>query len=132
MHDLECRPDALHCRGCGRTESTEWHEIDRRHPNLPDAQRRLAAGDMDVVWLIPCDGSFVEARFCHACGPTGSVLDIECIGCGDGPLVLLGETLPGMPVDERVRERAVTHLRRTGWRTDVNDAMRCPGCTARS
>lgn len=129
MHDLDHRPDAHHCHGCGRTESTVRQEIDRRRPNLPDGQRRMAAGDLDVVWLIPCDRSFTEARFCHACGPAGSVLDIECTECGDGPLVLLGETLPGMPVDERMRERAVTHLRRKGWRTDTSGAMRCPGCT---
>jgi hypothetical protein len=55
-------------------------------------------------------------------------MDIECTECGDGPLVLLGETLPGMPVDERARERAVARLHRRGWQADAGGGMCCPGC----
>jgi hypothetical protein len=105
---------ARRCTGCGCTASAELRQIDRRRPNLPDAQRWLAAGDLDVAWLIPSGRSFTEARFCRACAPAGSVIDIECKRCGDGPPVLLG-----MSVDERAPDRVVAYLRRTGWQGDV-------------
>jgi hypothetical protein len=119
---------ARRCTGCGRTEAAERRQIDRRRPNLPQGQRWLASGDLDVAWLIPVGRSFTEARFCHACAPVGPVLDVACAGCGDGPLVLLDQTLPGMPAEARARERALAHLRRTGWRVEDEVALVCPGC----
>lgn len=116
------------CFGCGRRESAEEREIDRRRPHLPAGPRWLSAGDLDVIWLLPSGMLFAEARFCLGCAPSGPVMDAACRGCAGGPLVLLDETLPGMPVDVRAWDRAVAHLRRAGWRTGAGGALICPGC----
>lgn len=73
--------------------------------------------------LVP----FTWARFCRTCAPTGTLMDIECTHCGNGPLVLLDEALPGMPADERARDRSIAFLREAGWHND-DDGMRCPNC----
>jgi hypothetical protein len=56
------------------------------------------------------------------------VADAACGQCAGGPLVLLGETLPGMPVEGRAWERTVGYLRHAGWRIDAGSALICPGC----
>lgn len=118
---------ARRCTGCGRTEAPELRQIGRARPYLSQGQRWLAAGDLDVAWLIPSGNSFAWARFCRTCAPAGTLMDIECTRCGDGPLVLLDEALPGMPADQRARDRAIAFLREAGWHND-DDGMRCPNC----
>lgn len=46
--------------------------------------------DLAVRWLHPdprTPGGVVEARHCRTCQPVGSVVDVECARCGDGPIV---------------------------------------------
>jgi hypothetical protein len=63
--------------------------------------------------LVPADGGAVRvARYCRECAPTGTVGEIECAGCGDGPL-LAGELadadlLTGAAIDAWLSE--------SGWR----------------
>jgi len=44
--------------------------------------------DLATQWLVPgAEGAPVVQRFCQACAPRGSVDEIACVRCGDGPLV---------------------------------------------
>ena len=126
------RPDRppRRCTGCGRTTPPELHQLDQTRPHLSLGQRWLAAGDLEVTWLIPTGRGFTEARFCRTCAPTGTLIDIECAACGDGPLILLDQAaLPGMPPDTRTRDRATTYLHQHGWTTTSSGDMTCPHCT---
>jgi hypothetical protein len=73
---------------------------------VADAEIRAARRRRDwadgVRRSVPSGRSFAWARFCQAYAPTGTVIDIECAPCGDGPLVLLGETFAGN-ADRRTR-----------------------------
>jgi hypothetical protein len=80
------------------------------------------AADLATAWLLPAEGGMVrEARYCCACAPTGLVGEIECAGCGDGPL-LAGELadadlLAGAAID--------AWLSQSGWRPV---GPWCPDC----
>jgi hypothetical protein len=80
------------------------------------------AADLATPWLVPAEGGAVGvARYCRACAPTGTVGEIECAGCGDGPLLAeeLADTdlLTGAAVDAWLTE--------TGWRPA---GPWCPDC----
>lgn len=119
---------AHRCHGCGVDRSAEQIELDRRRPGMPASERWLATGDLDVEWLVPAGRAFVEARFCRSCAPAGSIVEAACSRCAGGPLVLLGETLPLMPVDVRAWDRAVAYLRRGGWHVETDGTLTCPAC----
>ncbi len=71
---------------------------------LEPATREEAAAlraDLAVLWLHPdpaTPGAVVEARHCRACHPRGAVVDVECVRCGDGPIItgtLAHDSTPG-------------------------------------
>lgn len=80
--------------------------------------------DLATPWLLPAEAGTVRmARFCRDCAPTGEVGEIECLGCGDGPL-LAGELadadlLTGAAIDAWLAE--------TGWRPA---GPWCPKCSS--
>lgn len=88
------------------------------------AQDPSQAADLATPWLLPAESGAVRmARFCRACAPTGEVGEIECLGCGDGPL-LAGELadadlLTGAAID--------SWLAATGWRPA---GPWCPQCSS--
>ena len=96
---------SAHCFGCGAP------------PRDPSQ-----AADLATPWLVPAaDGSVRIARYCAACAPGGTVGEIECAGCGDGPL-LAGELaeadlLTGAVID--------AWLAASGWRPV---GPWCPDC----
>lgn len=98
------------CPECGRVVS---HRMERE---------QLRA-DLSVVWLLVDAAGVVRVRrFCVGCAPRGPVLNVECQGCGDGPLVCAaGPDLPG-PV--------VAWLSAAGWLLD--EPVACARCAARS
>lgn len=118
------------CTSCGLRGPGETPQPTPQKPNHAANQRWLDACDLDITWLIPAEhGSFVEARFCYGCAPTGTIIAIECADCDDGPLILLNHTPPNMTAaDQNARQRALTHLHTTGWRDD-GQTMRCPTCS---
>lgn len=89
-----------------------------------------ADGDLSVEWLlVAATGTVTTARFCSPrCAPGGSIIDASCRTCQDGPLVLLGGTLPGMPADLADARTALTHLHGLGWHGGDLDDLICPDC----
>ena len=46
--------------------------------------------DLAVLWLHPDPDNpseVVEGRHCRTCQPHGSVVDVECTRCGEGPII---------------------------------------------
>jgi hypothetical protein len=90
------------------------------------ASRSVEAADLATPWLVPADdGSVRIARYCARCAPGGTVGEIECVGCGDGPL-LAGELaeadlLTGAVIDG--------WLAASGWRPV---GPWCPDCDSTS
>lgn len=125
-------PPAAAARGhrCSRCRRTAG-QIARGTRHV-QAALTAAAGDLETTWLVPCEGGFINTRFCDSCAPTGQIWSADCAaGCGAGPIVLLAaDTLPGMPTDPRTREYAIQHLRREGWQADPDGSLTCPRCTA--
>jgi hypothetical protein len=61
------------CSACGQPPSTPAEHL-----------------DLATVGLVPGSGAGdapVARRFCRGCAPAGSVAEIVCVRCGDGPLV---------------------------------------------
>ena len=67
------------------------------------AEAMALRADLAVLWLHPDPdldnpGQVVEARHCRSCQPHGSVVDVECTRCGDGPIItgaLAQDSAPG-------------------------------------
>ena len=65
------------------------------------AEAMQLSADLAVQWLHPdpeSAGSVVAARHCRTCQPRGSVVDVECTRCGDGPIItgaLAEDSAPG-------------------------------------
>lgn len=61
------------------------------HEPVTRAEVMQLRADLAVLWLHPdpgTPGAVVEARHCRSCRqPTGSVVDVECARCGDGPII---------------------------------------------
>ena len=99
---------AVRCSGCGAG------------PRDP-----AEAADLATVWLIRgTDRTVVAVRYCRGCAPTGPVGEIECVLCGDGPLLggdlADGDLLTSAAVDE--------WLATSGWRPA---GPWCPVCDPR-
>lgn len=96
---------ALRCSQCGA------------HPRDPSQ-----AADLATPWLVGEEnGAVTLARFCAVCAPGGAVGEVECVVCGDGPLLTAelarGDLLAGAAVDGWLAE--------TGWRPA---GPWCPEC----
>lgn len=117
------------CTACRRT--ARQIVLGSRHLNV-QAALAAASGDLATIWLIPQGRGFTEARFCAPCAPAGRIWPADCAkGCGAGPIVLLAaDTLPGMPTDPDLRDRAIAHLQEEGWRDEHNGLLICPACSA--
>lgn len=86
-----------------------------------------AVADLEVPWLVPDQaGGWRQARYCADCAPRGGVWSIECADCGDGPLLLLDEVLPGMPVGASARTVAGAFLAALGWTVRGDQELFCP------
>jgi len=76
------------CPSCGLEPSTR-------------AEAAQLRADLAVLWLHPdpnIPGAVVEGLHCRACHPRGRVVDVECVRCGDGPIVtgvLAEDSTPG-------------------------------------
>jgi DNA invertase Pin-like site-specific DNA recombinase len=76
------------CPSCG-------HE-----PGTREEAMQLRA-DLAVRWLEPDPdnpGAVVEAGHCRTCQPRGPVVNVECVRCGDGPIItgaLAEDSAPG-------------------------------------
>lgn len=78
------------------------------------------------MWLVAApDGAVAARRFCRGCAPAGSVDDIECAVCGDGPLL----TTDLAAVDLIVSAAIERWLRETGWSATRAHEPCCPRCT---
>lgn len=83
-----------------------------------------SVADLAVVWLVPDPRTAqpTAARFCRGCAPAGPVGEVECLECGDGPL--LTGTLAHAA--DLVTTAAVdAWLETTGWRPA---GPWCPTC----
>ncbi|MEV1296181.1 hypothetical protein [Pseudonocardia sp. NPDC049635] len=77
---------------------------------------------MSAEWLIAGPNGPTLACYCRSCTPTGSITDLTCLRCGDGPLLagdLAADNLHGLPAPAR------RWLTAAGWRLD---GPVCPGC----
>ena len=69
-------------------------------PTTREEAAQLRA-DLAVRWLYPdpnTPGAVVEGRHCRSCHPRGRVVDVECVRCGDGPIItgaLAEDSTPG-------------------------------------
>lgn len=103
------------CSGCGRAG------VDR-----------ATAADLAITWLLPDPtdpaGPVRTARFCRGCAPNGSLDEITCAGCGDGPILagVLAE-----PTDLATAAVVETWLTETGWhwRIERSAGPWCPNCS---
>lgn len=80
--------------------------------------------EVAMTWLLPeTDASQgpVERRFCRSCAPSGPVADVECVRCGDGPL--LAGDLAGADVEATTLVQG--WMSAAGWRLS---GPVCPDC----
>jgi DNA invertase Pin-like site-specific DNA recombinase len=76
------------CPSCGVEPSTRQEAAQLR-------------ADLAVRWLHPdpdAPGAVIEAQHCRTCQPHGPVVDVECVRCGDGPIItgaLAEDSAPG-------------------------------------
>ncbi|QTJ71425.1 tyrosine-type recombinase/integrase (plasmid) [Rhodococcus sp. ZPP] len=97
------------CPHCGRTPTSR-----------DDTRQQIA--DLAITWLEPgATGTLTPTQHCAGCAPTGSVTDLACATCGDGPL-LAG---PDHPFEaDTLRDQARTWLHDNGWQTEPE--LACP------
>jgi len=93
------------CPSCGHEPTTR-------------ADAAQLRGDLAVLWLYPdpdTPGAVVEGRHCRACHPRGRVVNVECVRCGDGPIItgVLAEDSTAGSVSYPARR----WLAATGWTT---------------
>lgn len=66
----------------------------RNRPDDPHEREDMQA-DLAVVWWVIAHGRIRPAHYCYQCAPTAVFASIDCVHCGDGPLVVLASpTLP--------------------------------------
>lgn len=93
-------PDQHRCGGCAQRP---------RHPG--------ERADLATLWVLPGSAGPEIGHFCRGCAPTGPVVDLTCIRCGDGPL--LAGAIAEHP------EQAEPLLTRAGWQLA---GPTCPSC----
>lgn len=90
------------------------------------ARTRDEAGDLSVGWLIhdPARVAALPARFHQHCRPDGIPGTLECLECGEGPLL---DPALERPVDLLAAAALEAWRTENGWNTDPENP-RCPRC----
>ena len=80
--------------------------------------------DLAVVWWTIAHGRIRRDRYCHRCAPSAVFASIDCVHCGDGPLVTLNS--PILPAGAHALVRV--GLRESGWRATPAGEWVCGDC----
>ncbi|MGO4613930.1 hypothetical protein AB4305_07115 [Nocardia sp. 2YAB30] len=97
---------------------------------LPDDERQRARQrqDLMVTWLYPHPGrpeELLTHQHCARCQPTRRPIGLDCVICGDGPL-LYGD--PAVADESGELPGTVRRwLNRHGWQV-IDAALHCPSC----
>ncbi|MCP2167555.1 hypothetical protein LX83_004428 [Goodfellowiella coeruleoviolacea] len=92
-------------------------------PDNPHEWEQMLA-DQLVVWLVHTGGKLVERRFCIRCAPRELFVNLECVCCRDGPLVV-GERGTPPALLTKLGERV---LAGQGWSVSASGVLMCPRC----
>jgi hypothetical protein len=92
----------------------------------PDGQHEHEdmLADLTVVWWVIAHGRIRRTRHCCQCAPKDLFASIDCVYCGDGPLVVLMG--PSGPAGAHALTR--TALTTTGWITTPAGEWVCRDC----
>lgn len=94
-------------------------------PGNPHEHEDMLA-DLAVEWWILAHGRIRRERFCCQCAPHSVFTSIDCMYCGDGPLVSL--SCPTLPAGAHALIRV--GLQASGWcRTPAGEWV-CITCQA--
>lgn len=105
----------------------------RQHHRNPDTSRRCsvcanaavgpaALADLNTIWLVADSRGVVTGRrYCQGCAPTGPVDGVECVVCGDGPLLAGTLASPDLIASAAIE----SWLAETGWSPS---GPCCPTC----
>jgi hypothetical protein len=81
--------------------------------------------DLAVVWWEVAHGRIRPTRYCAQCAPKNVFTSIDCVYCGDGPLVVL-RSAGGSAADALLW----TALTTSGWNTTTGGEWICRDCQA--
>jgi hypothetical protein len=94
------------------------HRPDGRHEH----EDMLA--DLTVVWWVIAHGRIRRTRYCVRCAPKNVFTSIDCVHCGDGPIVVVKSELPSAHAVLR------TALDTSGWNRTPAGRWVCGHCQA--
>lgn len=82
--------------------------------------------DLAVSWWVIAHGRIRRGRYCYQCAPKNVFASVDCVYCGDGPLVVLKSRLEPAGA-HRLLHAALTT---SGWNTTPSGQWVCGGCQA--
>jgi hypothetical protein len=95
----------------------------RNRPDNPNEHDDMLA-DLTVVWWTIAHGRIRRARHCYQCAPEKVFASIDCVDCGDGPLVALKSPIRPAGAHALIR----IGLTASGWIATPAGEWVCAGC----